>query len=522
MNAAPTGALWLAGQREQGGGDAFSAVDAATGSNLEPQIHSIDGPQLEKMCQSAHEAFLVFRKTDAGRRAALLDMMAEELEHDTQQIVSRAMLETALPQARLRGEMSRTTNQLRLFASYLRKGFGHNARVSSALPQRQPLPRSDIRQMRVGLGPVVVFGASNFPLAFSVAGGDTASALAAGCPVIVKAHSAHPGTSELTANAVARAVERSQLPAGIFNLVFASDYQAGVALVKHPAIAAVGFTGSRSGGLALMKAASYRPVPIPVFAEMSSINPVVLLPNALRARGASIAEGFVNSMVLGAGQFCTNPGLVLAVDTPELREFEAASAMHLKAIGAQNMLTEGIRSAFIDQIDALADADAQLLAQGLSGEGKQAQASLFACSDTAFASNPVLAEEVFGACSLIVRCQSSESLLTLIDSLEGQLTATLHLDDGDEHFARAAMDKLELRVGRILCNGYPTGVEVCDAMVHGGPFPATSDGVSTSVGTAAIERFQRAVCYQDVPDALLPDALKRDNPTGIDQQVDRL
>lgn len=522
MNATPTGALWLAGQRTQGSGDAFSAVDAASSENLEPPFHSIDSVQLEKVCQSAHEAFLVYRKTDAGRRAALLDMMAEELEHDAQQIVTRAMLETALPQARLQGEMSRTTNQLRLFASYLRKGFGHEVRINSALPQRQPLPRSDIRQMRIGVGPVVVFGASNFPLAFSVAGGDTASALAAGCPVIVKAHNAHPGTSELTANAVVRAVERSQLPAGIFNLVFASDYQAGIALVKHPLIAAVGFTGSRSGGLALMKAASYRPVPIPVYAEMSSINPMVLLPNALRARNSSIAEGFVNSMILGAGQFCTNPGLVLAVDTPQLREFESAAARHLKTSSAQCMLTEGIRTAFNHQIEVLADADTQLLAQGLAGEGNQAQASLYACSDTAFASNPALSDEIFGACSLIVRCQSSESLLALIDSLEGQLTATLHLDEGDEHFARAVMDSLELRVGRILCNGFPTGVEVCDAMVHGGPFPATSDGRSTSVGTAAIERFQRRVCYQDIPDALLPDALKHNNPTGIDQQKDRL
>lgn len=523
MNKTPTGSMWLAGQHVQGAAQAFTAIEATSGNALLPDFYGVDNAQLHQACEAAHQAFLVYRKVAAGRRAELLDMMAEELEADAKPIIERAMLETALPEQRLKGEMGRTTGQLRLFANYLRSGYASNPHVNSAQPQRQPLPRSDIRQLRTGVGPVAIFGASNFPLAFSVAGGDTAAALAAGCPVVVKAHSAHPGTSELTASALVRAVKRSQLPAGVFSLLFASDYTAGTDLVKHPRIMAVGFTGSRNGGMALTKAASYRPVPIPVYAEMSSINPVVLMPQALHTRCESIAHGFIDSLVMGAGQFCTSPGLILAVDTPELRQFEEHAVQRLRTATAQTMLTPGISAAYCQSVNALRQSPhAQLISEGSAPIGNQVTAALFTCSDNAFMENATLSEEVFGASALIVRCQNSQSLLSLIDTLEGQLTATIHMDAGDEHFARAAMDKLELCSGRILFNAFPTGVEVCDAMVHGGPFPATSDGRSTSVGTAAIERFQRPVCYQDVPDSLLPDALKHDNPTGIDQQVDRV
>ncbi len=523
MNKSPTGAMWLAGQHVHGAAQAFTANDATSGNALLPDFHSADNEQLHQACEAAHQAFLVYRKVAAGRRAELLEMMAEELEADAGPIIERAMLETALPEARLKGEMARTTGQLRLFARLLRSGYASNPRVTSAQPQRQPLPRSDIRQIQTGVGPVAVFGASNFPLAFSVAGGDTAAALAAGCPVVVKAHNAHPGTSELTASALVRAIQRSQLPAGIFSLLFASDYKTGTDLVKHPRIMAVGFTGSRSGGMALTKAASYRPVPIPVFAEMSSINPVVIMPRALENRGEAIAHGFVDSLIMGAGQFCTNPGLILAVDTPELRQFEDQAVQRLSNTNAQTMLAPGISAAYKQSVNALRQSPhAQLLCEGSTPIGNQDTAALFTCSDSAFIENSILNEEVFGASALIVRCQNSQSLLSLIDSLEGQLTATIHMDAGDEHFAQAAMDGLELRAGRILFNAFPTGVEVCDAMVHGGPFPATSDGRSTSVGTAAIERFQRPLCYQNAPDILLPDALRHDNPTGIDQQVDRV
>ncbi|WP_150814491.1 aldehyde dehydrogenase (NADP(+)), partial [Pseudomonas fluorescens] len=378
------------------------------------------------------------------------------------------------------------------------------------------------RQRQVPLGPVAVFGASNFPLAFSVAGGDTASALAAGCPVIVKAHGAHPGTSELVGRALARAVKLCGLHEGVFSLLFGSGREVGIALVTDPRIKAVGFTGSRGGGIALCNAAQARPEPIPVYAEMSSINPVLLFPAALQSRAEALAQGFVASLTQGAGQFCTNPGLVIARQGPDLERFIQSAAQLLQRSPAQTMLTPGIFKAYEAGISALAEhAHADTVAVGLKGETpNQCQAHLFVTRASEFLADPALQAEMFGAASLIVQCANDEQIRQVIENLEGQLTATLHLDDADVESAKALLPTLERKAGRLLVNGWPTGVEVCDAMVHGGPFPATSDARTTSVGTAAILRFLRPVCYQDFPDALLPAALKHSNPLQLRRLLD--
>ncbi|NWE07614.1 aldehyde dehydrogenase (NADP(+)), partial [Pseudomonas edaphica] len=385
---------------------------------------------------------------------------------------------------------------------------------------RQPLPRADLRQRHIALGPVAVFGASNFPLAFSVAGGDTASALAAGCPVIVKAHGAHPGTSELVGRALAKAVKDCGLPDGVFSLLYGSGREVGIALVTDPRIKAVGFTGSRSGGIALTQAAQARPEPIPVYAEMSSINPVYLFPAALHARAEALAQGFVASLTQGAGQFCTNPGLVIAAAGPALERFVATASELLPVCAAQTMLTPGIFQAYEAGVGNLTE-HAQIAAKGMAAQGpNQGQAQLFVTQASAFLRNEHLQAEVFGAASLVVVCANDEEVRQVSEQLEGQLTATLHLDDADLARAQALLPVLERKAGRMLVNGWPTGVEVCDAMVHGGPFPATSDSRSTSVGTAAILRFLRPVCYQDFPDSLLPAALQHANPLLLRRLLD--
>ncbi|TFH87816.1 aldehyde dehydrogenase (NADP(+)), partial [Billgrantia azerbaijanica] len=372
------------------------------------------------------------------------------------------------------------------------------------------------------LGPVAVFGASNFPLAFSVAGGDTAAALAAGCPVVVKGHSAHPGTSELVGRAVQAAVAQCGLPEGVFSLLFGSGHEIGQALVADPRIQAVGFTGSRRGGTALMATAQARPQPIPVYAEMSSINPVFLLPEALAARRQAIAEGFVASLTLGAGQFCTNPGLLIGLSGPSLDAFVKAAGEAVKASAAQTMLTPGIHAAYEDGVGALAaHPQVREVARGLAGDGPhECRAALFATRAADFLADEALQAEVFGASGLVVECADADEMQRVAEALEGQLTATLQLDDGDLPLARRLLPLLERKAGRVLANGWPTGVEVCHAMVHGGPYPATSDGRTTSVGSAAIQRFLRPVCYQALPAALLPEALRDGNPLGVTRLVD--
>ncbi|WP_236687556.1 aldehyde dehydrogenase (NADP(+)) [Chromobacterium subtsugae] len=515
-----TGMMLIGGRAVAGCRETIRAIDPSTDQALEPGYPGADREQVEQACALAWEAFDAYRETAPETRARFLETIANEMEALGDALIERAMAETGLPRARLQGERGRTCGQLRLFARTLRAGEWLDARVDPAMPQRQPLPRADLRQRQVALGPVAVFGASNFPLAFSVAGGDTASALAAGCPVIVKAHSAHPGVSELVGQAIARAVGKCGLPAGVFALLFGEGREAGQVLVADPRVKAVGFTGSRGGGLALCRLAQSRPEPIPVYAEMSSTNPVFLLPAALRARGAALAQGFVASLTLGAGQFCTNPGLIIAEQGPALDGFIAAASALLRQSPAQTMLTPGIFRAYQAGVDALSG-HARQLAAGLPATGpNQCQAQLWLADARDYLAKPALRAEVFGAAALIVQCEDAGEFRQLAEQLEGQLTATLQLDEGDLDLAHALLPTLERKAGRILANGWPTGVEVCDAMVHGGPYPATSDARVTSVGTAAIQRFLRPVCYQDFPDMLLPPALQHANPLALRRLLD--
>lgn len=520
-----TGHMLIGQHTIAGNRSAIRGINPATNETLEPAYAGGAAEHVEQACALAWAAFDVYRETTLSVRAEFLESIAEEIESLGDELIDRAHAETGLPQPRLLGERGRTCQQLRMFARTVRAGEWLDVRVDSAQPQRQPLPRADLRQRQIALGPVTVFGASNFPLAFSVAGGDTASALAAGCPVIVKAHSAHPGTSELVGRAVARAVKNCGLPEGVFSLLYGSGREVGIALVTDPRIKAVGFTGSRSGGLALMQAAQAaqaRPEPIPVYAEMSSINPVLLFPAALDNRTLALAEGFVASLTLGAGQFCTNPGLVIALKGPALDRFIGATAEIIQRSPAQTMLTPGIFSAYESAVNALAEnAAARIAGIGQTGNGpNQSQAHVFVTEAADFLTNQRLQAEAFGAAALIVQCNSEAEIRQVTEHLEGQLTATLQLDEQDLEQARALLPTLERKAGRLLVNGWPTGVEVCDAMVHGGPFPATSDTRTTSVGTAAILRFLRPVCYQDFPDSLLPAALKQANPLQLRRLID--
>ncbi|MFX1767133.1 aldehyde dehydrogenase (NADP(+)) [Paraburkholderia sp. A1RI-2L] len=516
-----TGQSLIGAASVPGTNGAFHGIDARTGEALEPAFGGATQHDLERACALAEAAFDTYRETDLEARAAFLETIGEQINAIGDALIERCMAETGLPRARLEGERGRTVTQLRLFAAVLRNGDCVDARIDPAQPERKPLPRVDLRLRNIALGPVAVFGASNFPLAFSVAGGDTASALAAGCPVIVKAHGAHPGTSELVGRAIQRAVQRCGLPEGVFSMLFDSGIAVGQALVADHRIKAVGFTGSRAAGVALMKIANARPEPIPVYAEMSAINPVVLLPGALAARGAAIAQPFTVSLTQGAGQFCTNPGLVLAVQGEPLHAFEQAASAALANTSAATMLTPGIHANYCKGVERLAaNPSVERLASGAAGGRFDAQAALFATTADAFLSQPELRDEVFGPVSLIVRCKDLNELHGVLKALEGQLTVAMHLDAADHAACRALLPTLERKAGRILVNGFGTGVEVGHAMVHGGPFPATTDARTTSVGSRAIERFLRPVSYQDLPDALLPAALRAANPLGLTRRVD--
>ncbi|MEX4004428.1 aldehyde dehydrogenase (NADP(+)) [Paraburkholderia sp. EG285A] len=517
-----TGNLLIGQQSIYGGNGTIKAIDASNGKAIEPAFGGATLDNLDVACALAWAAFDEFRETPLEARAKFLEAIAQNIVDLGDVLIERCMTESGLPRARLEGERGRTVGQLRMFAEVVRNGDFIGARIDPAQPERRPMPRVDLRLRHIGVGPVAVFGASNFPLAFSVAGGDTASALAAGCPVIVKAHSAHPGTAELVGRAVQKAVKDCGLPEGTFSLLFDSGREIGQGLIKDSRIKAAGFTGSRGGGTALMKIAAARTEPIPVYAEMSSINPVLLFPHALKSRGQAIAKAFVQSLVLGAGQFCTNPGLVLALDGPDLDLFIEAASAALKETSAQTMLTPGIQNAYEDAVEkAAGHPQVTTAARGRDREGaNQAQSALFVTTADAFRENHELQEEIFGASSLVVRCRDLDEMRELIEALEGQLTSSLHLDVADYDDVRSFMPALERRTGRLLVNGFGTGVEVGHAMVHGGPFPSTADGRSTSVGSLAINRFLRPVSYQDLPEALLPEALKTGNPLGLNRRID--
>jgi 2,5-dioxopentanoate dehydrogenase len=462
---------------------------------------------IDRACKAAESAFGPYSATSRADRARFLDTIAECLDARAEAITEIGCQETGLPAARLQGERGRTTGQLRLFAAHIRAGTYLDLRHDTALPERQPLPRPDIRMMQQPIGPVAVFGASNFPLAFSVAGGDTASALAAGCPVVVKGHSAHPGTGELAADAVAEAAARCGLPAGVFSLVQGGQREVGAALVTHPLIKAVGFTGSLAGGRALFDLCAGRPEPIPFFGELGSVNPMFLLPHALSTRMDQIVAGWAASLTQGAGQFCTNPGIAV-VPAALAEPLGAAMVAALGAIGSQTMLTEGIATAFVQGRDRMAGETGvrELLVQMC--DRRQASPQLFVVQGRDWIGNHVLQHEVFGPLALIIAAQDDSEMLEIAQAFDGQLTCTLFMDDPDTDLARRLMPVLQRKAGRILANGFPTGVEVCEAMVHGGPYPASTNFGATSVGTLAIRRFLRPVSYQNLPDALLPEDLR--------------
>jgi len=460
---------------------------------------------VDQAVKAAEEAFEVYSRKSRDERAAFLDAIAEEMEKRGDAITEIGTQETGLPSARLEGERGRTVGQLRLFAEHIRKGEYLDRRKDAALPDRKPAPRPELVMVQRPIGPVAVFGASNFPLAFSTAGGDTGSALAAGCPVVVKGHSAHPGTGEIVAEAVKAAQERCGMPAGVFSLIQGGNRQVGQALVQHPLIKAVGFTGSLAGGRALFDLCAARPEPIPFFGELGSVNPMFLLSNAAEARGEEIGKGWAGSLTMGAGQFCTNPGIAIVREGEAADRFVSAAAEALGAVEAQVMLTDGIAQAFCSGRDQIAQSNAARPVFSSESEGRNASPVLFETTAAEFSENELLHHEVFGPLGLVVRAKTSEEIESIARNLEGQLTITLHMDDADLDEAVALRPILERKAGRLLVNGFPTGVEVVDSMVHGGPYPASTNFGATSVGTLAIRRFLRPVCYQNMPEALLPE-----------------
>jgi NADP-dependent aldehyde dehydrogenase len=508
----------VAGQLDSALGKPFNAFNPATGEKLEPTFHEATTAEAGRALDAAAATFTDYRSRSAEERARFLETIAAEIEALGDVLIERTLAETGLPAARITGERGRTCGQLRLFAATVREGSWVDARIDTALPERKPAPCPDIRRMLKPIGPVVVFGSSNFPLAFSTAGGDTASAFAAGCTVVVKAHPAHPGSGELVAGAIARAADRCGLPPGVFSFVHGGA-AIGITLVEHAATAAVGFTGSHRAGRALFDAANTRPRPIPVFAEMSSVNPVFLLPDALKKRSGEIAQGLLGSFTLGVGQFCTKPGLVFAMRGPDTAAFIEKLAGAVRQAAGGTMLTADILGAFERSRDALRSIDgvSEIAAAPATAASAATQAwpSLASTDAKHFLAHPELATEAFGPFTLVITADDIDEIVACANALEGQLTATLHATDADIASAGNLIEAAENFAGRLIINGFPTGVEVSPAMNHGGPYPATTDARFTSVGTAAILRFARPICYQDFADAMLPVELHNANPTGI-------
>lgn len=503
----------------QGSGEIFFGWNPATRERLEPPFHSALLHDVDAAASLAEEAFPVYGKLSGRQKGIFLRHIADGLQNISEGLIERAHLETALPEKRLAGELARTTNQLRFFAQIVEEGSWSMARIDTADPERQPLPRPDIRSILLPLGPIVVFGASNFPLAFSVAGGDTASAFAAGNPVIVKAHPAHPGTSELVGRVIHNSICECGLPAGVFSLLFDAGTQVGTALVQHPRIKAVGFTGSLAGGKALMQLAASRPEPIPCFAEMGSSNPFFVLPEALRTKGEAIANGLFESFTLGVGQMCTKPGLVFLPRDRHGDAFVEKLISRVAQAQAGVMLTAAICRNYQSAIDQRKHhVKVELLQvpfEDVKDGGFRAAPALLQVSGSDLLLDGDLAKEIFGPSTLLVRYTDRKQLIDLAHSLEGHLTAAIHGSDGDIAGYADLIAILERKVGRLIFGGYPTGVEVGHAMVHGGPYPATSNGRWTSVGSQAILRFARPVCYQNFPQSALPEELKDDNPLEI-------
>ena len=521
MNVELTGTSIIGSSRGAATVKTFTAFNPMNGEQVAPNFYSATMAELENACRLADQARTPFGSLAGKVRAKFLRAIADNVESLGDVLIERATLETSLPNARFLGERGRTCSQLRMFADVLDEGSWVDARVDHAIPERQPLPKPDVRSMLRPLGPVAIFCASNFPLAYSVAGGDTASAFAAGCPVIVIAHVAHPGTAELVGQAIAAAVDDHNMPEGTFSLLFSDDYEIGQNLVKSPIIKAVGFTGSRRGGRELMDLAAARPEPIPVYTEMSSVNPTFFLPSAISSRGEALATGLHASVTGGVGQFCTKPGLVFLPQNSRATDLISNFKSQIANTSPAPLLTGGIRKSYNDASrtrkneveDFIANEDIEL-------NGFSVNPSVFETSAKDFLNKPRLNDEIFGPTTLLVRSETKEDLLNIARSLEGQLTASIHGDAEDLAEYADLIAILETKVGRLIFNGFSTGVEVCPSMVHGGPYPATSDSRSTAVGSRAITRFARLVCYQNFPDAALPSELKEANELAIWRLVD--
>ncbi len=504
-------------------GQSFRAFNPALGEDLDPPFYEATDSDIERAFALAESAFCIYRHKSSEEIAALLDLIADEIVALGDELIDRASSETGLPVQRLTSERARTVGQLKMFAELVREGSWVDAAIDRAQPDRKPLPKPDVRRMLIPLGPVVVFGASNFPLAFSVAGGDTASALAAGNTVIVKGHPAHPGTSALVARAIVRAVHATGMPAGIFSLLQGTSNELSLKVVQHPSAAAVGFTGSLKAGRALFDAAARRPNPIPVYAEMGSVNPVFVLPGALRERAEAVADGLKQSITLGVGQFCTCPGLVVGLHDSAMTDLTARLEELIGSAGPATMLHPGILRSYREGLRRLEKIEAvrSLRSNSLADDSKtQAEVAMFVTDAETFLQHDELGEEVFGPSTVIVSCGSKQELMKIAQRLQGHLTATIHGADEDVVEFQDLISLLQKKVGRIVFNGFPTGVEVCTAMHHGGPYPATTDSHWTSVGSRAIKRFARPICFQNFPQDVLPVELRDENARSIWRTID--
>jgi NADP-dependent aldehyde dehydrogenase len=504
----------------QAGGATFKAYDPMKGQSFGGDFHSASAADVNRAVDLAASAAPDWARSSGAKRDAFLRLLADKLDQNATELANVASAETGLPLARLTGEVARTSGQLRLYGAAAARGDWLDARIETALPDRKPLPKPDHRSMLRPLGPVVVFGSSNFPFAYSVAGGDTASAFAAGCPVIVKAHPAHPGTSELVGQLVRAAVAESGLPEGSFSLLFDAGFEVGQALVKHPKVKAVGFTGSLKGGRALADLAAARPEPIPVYAEMGSVNPVFILPGALAERATAIVEGLAASATVGVGQFCTNPGVIVVERSGAGEKFIADLAAKLSATAPGVMLTPGIQKNFSTNTQKRAAAPGVRPLVSAASKPGCAAPVWFETEAAVFLREHALSEEIFGPSSIVVWCRDERERRDVAAHLEGSLTATIHASNAEARETAALVELLGEKAGRVILNGYPTGLEVSSAIVHGGPYPSTSDGGrSTSVGTRALTRWARLICYQNFSDDLLPPELQEKNPLGIRRMV---
>ncbi|WP_025663461.1 aldehyde dehydrogenase (NADP(+)) [Aquimarina megaterium] len=510
-------------------GNQLSAIGSKTYTTFNPKLNienehtffEASEEEIEKAVSLASEAFEIFRKVSGAKKAEFLNAIADEILALDDLLIETYRSETGLPEGRAKGERGRTIGQLRTFADLVAEGSWVEASIDTANLDRSPIPKQDIRKMLVPLGPVVVFGASNFPLAYSTAGGDTAAAFAAGCPVIVKSHPMHAGTGELVSAAIIKAATKTRMPNGVFSNLNSSGIEVGVQLVEHPAVKAVGFTGSIRGGRALFDLASKRPEPIPVFAEMGSINPVVLLPEATITKGVDLAKTYAKSITLGAGQFCTNPGLLIGVKGEALTNFITTLSEEIVKIEPSCMLHPNIIGNFErNKTNALQQNGLSVTAELDSDVAvNYARQTVTTVEGKTFLENTTLHQEVFGPFSMVVQCQDIEQLETIINTLEGQLTGTIIAESEEALQYNTVIDALQNRVGRIIFNGVPTGVEVCPSMLHGGPYPASTDSRFTAVGIHSIKRWVRPFSYQSWPNNLLPNELKNENPLGISRLV---